>query len=115
MAGGTGSRMGTSKKMFLEINGEKIIDRVVRILHRQNFRISLCISENTLFLQEYPEVRIVMGKGSYAEDLSFAVGMCSLPVLLFCLHHIPGRVDCKKFGIWKFLGNHYREPSGAST
>ena len=82
MAGGTGSRMGTSKKMLLEINGEKIIDRVVRILHSQNFRISLCISENTLFLHEYPEVRIVMGKGSYAEDLSFAVGMCSLPVLV---------------------------------
>ncbi len=82
MAGGVGSRMGTCKKMLLEINGEKIIDMIVKQLKEQNFRVSMCISKNTEFLDYYPEVAKFYGKGNYTEDLKYAISQCSLPVLV---------------------------------
>ncbi len=82
MAGGKGSRMGTSEKMLLTINGERIIDTVIKTLQNQNFSISLCISKNTGFLDGYKSLKIIKGHGDYAEDLKYAVTMCSLPVLV---------------------------------
>ena len=82
MAGGKGSRMCTAEKLFLPINCEKIIDAIIKILQNQNFNISLCISENTKFLDGYHSLRTIMGEGNYASDLNYAIKMCSLPVLI---------------------------------
>jgi GTP:adenosylcobinamide-phosphate guanylyltransferase len=82
MAGGTGSRMGTNKKMLLEINGNKVVDLIIKQLRHENFEISLCISKNTLFLDNYPGVRIFYGKGNYAEDLKNSISRCQLPVMV---------------------------------
>ena len=82
MAGGKGSRMGTAEKMFLQINGEKIIDAIIKILQNQNFNISLCISENTKFLDRYHSLNTIMGQGNYASDLNYAIKTCTLPVLI---------------------------------
>jgi GTP:adenosylcobinamide-phosphate guanylyltransferase len=82
MAGGQGTRMGTSKKMLLKINGKPVIDIVLEVLQQTRFRISLCISGNTGFLEGYGNVRILKGTGNYAEDLKYALDMCSMPVLV---------------------------------
>ncbi|ARD85183.1 NTP transferase domain-containing protein [Ferroplasma acidiphilum] len=98
MAGGKGSRMGTAEKMLLKVNGEKVIDAIIKILQNLNFNISLCISENTRFLDGYHSLRTIMGQGDYALDLNYAIKTCSLPVLI-----VPSDVIIKPDMIHDFV------------
>lgn len=110
MAGGKGSRMGTGEKMLLEINGERVIDTIIKTLKHQNFTISLCISDNTEFLNVYESVRIIKGYGNYAKDLSYAISMCSLPVLI-----VPSDVIFPSDMLSDFIEKSFSLDTGIAT
>jgi len=110
MAGGKGSRMGTEKKMLLEINGEKVIGNIIKTLKDQNFTISLCISENTKFLDGYRSIRTINGHGNYAEDLNYAISMCSLPVLI-----VPSDVIFPRYMLYDFVEKAFSLDTAIAT
>lgn len=110
MAGGKGSRMGTREKMLLEINGGKIIDAIIKTLQNQNFNIQLCISENTKFLDGYRSIITIKGHGNYAEDLKYAISMCSLPVLI-----VPSDVIFPSDMLSDFIEKSFSLDTGIAT
>ncbi len=83
MAGGMGSRMNNNKKMLLKINDEYIISILIKKLKKLNFNVNVCISDNTAFLNEILNEKIIHGTGDYSYDLKLSLDKLNLPVIIF--------------------------------
>jgi len=83
MAGGKGSRMNNNKKMLLKINNEYIISILINKLKSLNFNINVCISNNTYFLKDILNEKIIYGNGDYNYDLKYSLNKLNLPVIVF--------------------------------
>lgn len=87
MAGGKGSRLGGLPKPLLEICGEKIINRVVRVARElRPRRIFICTrSEYAAYIEdlvtENTEILVCPGR-DYVEDLNYVFTKTIFPVLV---------------------------------
>ena len=82
MAGGKGSRINNNKKMLLKINDEYIISILIKKLKKLNFNVTVCISDNTIFLNKILNEKIIYGTGDYNCDLKLSLDKLNLPVIV---------------------------------